>query len=250
VAAPGPRPVTTTCPVGPATLPRGAWHPDPVGAAATCSSRAGFKPAARGCTATCPATRSGTGSWSPGWVTPQFGWRHEGGQCAAGGTWTARPEGPHCENTKIWPYCLSAAGLGLLLHDRLRGTTGHAVFGTWLEIARQAVHVGDGRAVRSSGWRSTTTRSSTTCTAPAHGGPAVALYVLPRDEALAHTLYRTASTASAGATRPSRCAPCRPPLPMPGPGAGRELGDEITHARLAQFGEDHFGACILRRGRR
>jgi len=21
--------------------------------------------------------------------------------------WTARPEGPHCENTKIWPYCLS-----------------------------------------------------------------------------------------------------------------------------------------------
>ena len=26
----------------------------------------------------------------------------------------ARPEGPHCENTKIWPFCVSATGLGLL----------------------------------------------------------------------------------------------------------------------------------------
>ena len=25
----------------------------------------------------------------------------------------ARPEGPHCENTKIWPFCVSATGLGL-----------------------------------------------------------------------------------------------------------------------------------------
>ena len=27
----------------------------------------------------------------------------------------SQPQGPHCENTKIWPYCVSAAGLGLQL---------------------------------------------------------------------------------------------------------------------------------------
>ena len=29
--------------------------------------------------------------------------------------WRAHPEGCHCENTKIWPYCLAGAGLGLQL---------------------------------------------------------------------------------------------------------------------------------------
>ena len=26
--------------------------------------------------------------------------------------------GPHCENTKAWPFCLSAAGLGLMMYDK------------------------------------------------------------------------------------------------------------------------------------
>ena len=33
--------------------------------------------------------------------------------------WVERPQGAHCENTKIWPYCLSAAGLGLQLYDKI-----------------------------------------------------------------------------------------------------------------------------------
>ena len=28
--------------------------------------------------------------------------------------WSKTPMGPHCENTKAWPFCLSAAGLGLM----------------------------------------------------------------------------------------------------------------------------------------
>ena len=31
-------------------------------------------------------------------------------------------QGPHCKNTKIWPNCISAAGLGLQLYGALRGT--------------------------------------------------------------------------------------------------------------------------------
>jgi len=33
--------------------------------------------------------------------------------------YTDHPEGPHCENTKIWPFCNAAAGLGMYLSDQL-----------------------------------------------------------------------------------------------------------------------------------
>jgi hypothetical protein len=48
-----------------------------------------------------------------------------------------RPQGPHCENTKIWPTCVTAAGLGLHLYDRLLGTELHAPFPRWAEFARK-----------------------------------------------------------------------------------------------------------------
>jgi hypothetical protein len=47
--------------------------------------------------------------------------------------WRERPLGCHCENTKIWPLCLSAAGLGLRLHDSLKQTSHHEVFERWWE---------------------------------------------------------------------------------------------------------------------
>lgn len=51
--------------------------------------------------------------------------------------WRAHPEGCHCENTKIWPYCLAGAGFGLQLADLAFGTNHHEVFDTWWEIARR-----------------------------------------------------------------------------------------------------------------
>ncbi|MGZ4690815.1 MAG: linalool dehydratase/isomerase domain-containing protein, partial [Acidimicrobiia bacterium] len=45
--------------------------------------------------------------------------------------WQHNPDGCHCENTKIWPYCLAGAGLGLQLHDLLRDTNHHDVFKRW-----------------------------------------------------------------------------------------------------------------------
>ena len=47
--------------------------------------------------------------------------------------WRAAPHGCHCENTKVWPYCLAGAGLGLQLHDLLRGTSYHDVFDRWYD---------------------------------------------------------------------------------------------------------------------
>src|SRR5262249_3063897 len=51
--------------------------------------------------------------------------------------WRAHPEGCHCENTKIWPYCLAGAGFGLQLADLAFGTNHHEVFDSWWEIARR-----------------------------------------------------------------------------------------------------------------
>jgi len=51
--------------------------------------------------------------------------------------WRAHPEGCHCENTKIWPYCLAGAGLGLQLADLAFGTDHHEVFDVWWQHARR-----------------------------------------------------------------------------------------------------------------
>ena len=52
--------------------------------------------------------------------------------------WRAHPEGCHCENTKIWPYCLAGAGFGLQLADLAFGTNHHEAFDIWWDYARSA----------------------------------------------------------------------------------------------------------------
>jgi len=46
------------------------------------------------------------------------------------------PEGPQCENTKIWPFCNAAAGLGIYLSDQLGVTNAHGAFENWIEFMR------------------------------------------------------------------------------------------------------------------
>jgi len=50
--------------------------------------------------------------------------------------YTAHPEGPQCENTKIWPLCNSAAGLGMHLSDQLGVTNAHGAFENWIEFMK------------------------------------------------------------------------------------------------------------------
>ena len=50
---------------------------------------------------------------------------------------TARPQGAHCENTKIWPFCMSAAGLGLKLYDSLLHTSLNEPFLDWIAFAKK-----------------------------------------------------------------------------------------------------------------
>lgn len=50
--------------------------------------------------------------------------------------YTEHPEGPQCENTKIWPICNSAAGLGMYLSDQLGVSNSHGAFENWIEFMR------------------------------------------------------------------------------------------------------------------
>lgn len=66
-----------------------------------------------------------------------FGWDHHSIVDFMVDQWSERPAGVHCENTKIWPFCVSGAGLGLQLYDKLHGKNTHYVFENWTEYARK-----------------------------------------------------------------------------------------------------------------
>jgi hypothetical protein len=72
-----------------------------------------------------------------GYQNRQFTWTHARTAEFLSAQFRTRPQGPHCENTKIWPFCVSAAGLGLKLYDALLGTTLHEPFLRWVDYARR-----------------------------------------------------------------------------------------------------------------
>jgi hypothetical protein len=72
-----------------------------------------------------------------GYRNRRFEWTHSRVAHLLSHQFAERPQGPHCENTKIWPVCLTAAGLGLYLYDQLLGTDLHAPFPRWVEFARE-----------------------------------------------------------------------------------------------------------------
>lgn len=71
-----------------------------------------------------------------------FSWTYSGIAEHLAGQWRGRPEGCHCENTKIWPLCSTAAGLGLQLHDVLHGTEHHHVFDDWWDRKAKPEYLG------------------------------------------------------------------------------------------------------------
>jgi hypothetical protein len=71
-----------------------------------------------------------------------FAWTHRGIAEYLSNQWARVQHGPHCENTKSWPFCLSAAGLGLQLTDLTVGTKTHWVYDRWVEEAFKKRYMG------------------------------------------------------------------------------------------------------------
>jgi hypothetical protein len=156
--------------------------------------------------------------------------------------WGDHPEGPHCENTKVWPFCNSAAALGQYLYDRIHGTGRSLVVGSWLEYVRDN-YMGvssDGRLEWFTSWYDPLVGHK------ANGGPAAGLdtafLLLPQEPELAAFVYE--ATANVQGWNDPR-APARPS--PTGLLLARELGDETAVARLsaaaeAAFDPRYFGA--------
>ena len=49
----------------------------------------------------------------------------------------AHPEGPQCENTKIWVFCNTAGGLGMHLYDKVFGRNTHQAFENFIGYSRE-----------------------------------------------------------------------------------------------------------------
>jgi hypothetical protein len=150
--------------------------------------------------------------------------------------WAGVPDGPHCENTKVWPFYLSAAGLGLQLADRTLGTDAHWVYDRWVEDRLNRKYIG--RDPR--GNLKWVAMYYDPLLDRVHGqhrafGIAPSIYVLPQNRALGEELYRNA-VASIGWDK------WYMPLIKPGPEPrmmtiallmAREVGDTTTARRLA-----------------
>jgi hypothetical protein len=164
-----------------------------------------------------------------------FAWTHRRIAEYLSGQWAETPHGPHCENTKSWPFCLSAAGLGLQLTDRTLGTATHWVFDRWaVDVFRKRYMQWDARGnLRGVAlyYDSLLDRF--------HGNRRIlglfpAIYVAPQDRELGEVLYRNA-VASVGWDK--RWLPVLYPAPDPRGLTlafllAREYGDETTARRL------------------
>lgn len=166
-----------------------------------------------------------------------FPWTHAGIASFLSEQWQKVPHGPHCENTKVWPYCLSAAGLGLRITDLTTGSRTHAVYDPWVRDYLRKKYLGfdAGGNLRWVGLYYDPLLDRV------HGrhraaGLAPAFYVLPQDRALGEVLYR-AGVASVGWDRRW--------LPVLNPGGeprmlslallmAREFGDHTTTRRLTR----------------
>ncbi len=167
--------------------------------------------------------------------------------------WKDRPQGPHCENTKIWPFCVSAAGLGLQLYDQSAGTSFHAVYDEWVDYAKRHYLKLDRRGRLAAFPFYYDPLEEVVCSFPgqATGLAALAItpYLLPQHREFGEFLYRE------GARLLGWSDPGKPVLPLSDPRfllvgllVARELGDDVTEKRLRdlvdqsseprRFGED------------
>jgi hypothetical protein len=181
-----------------------------------------------------------------GYRNRQFTWTHARIARLISAQMAARPQGPHCENTKIWPLCVTAAGLGLKLYDALLATTLHAPFPRWVEYCRK--HYMEVDRDNNLVWfalyydpieqRAETFPHKVT----ARSALIVLHYLFPQDRAFAEQLY-TLSMRSLGWSDPRR-----PVVQLGGDSLhlasalfmARELGDSTTEGRLREIAETKY----------
>ncbi len=119
--------------------------------------------------------------------------------------YTDHPEGPHCENTKIWPFCNSAAGLGIYLSDQLGVTNAHGAFENWVEFMKDNyMSINDQNEIEwSTMYYDPLENFKVNIPGAGATGAGTAFYLLPQSPEIATLLYEALVNAS-GLRDPSR----------------------------------------------
>jgi len=151
--------------------------------------------------------------------------------------YTDHPEGPHCENTKIWPFCNSAAGLGIYLSDQLGNTNAHGVFENWVEFMRDNyMGINDRNEIQ---WMTMyydpLADFKVNLPGTAGAGVGTAFYLLPQSRELATRIYEAAANASGWRDPRREIQPSAQGMAM-----ARALGDHTAVARLGAAAERAF----------
>ena len=155
--------------------------------------------------------------------------------------WAKNPLGPHCENTKIWPYCLSAAGLGLKLYDSIFQQEKHAIFHDWVAHTKNKYY-----GFSPSGALEWTPIYYDPIidhihTAGPSNGLTIAFYMMPQDPIFAEYLYKTAVKKLEwdNVYQEIKMKP-EPRFMALGLACAKEFGDLTVEKRLRNFAEKHF----------
>lgn len=142
------------------------------------------------------------------------------------------PEGPHCENTKIWPLCNSAAGLGIYLSDQLGVSNAHGIFENWIEFAKDNyMGINDRNELE---WSTSyyDPIEDLKMNGGAGGGVSVAFYLLPQSPEIATLIYDTAANVQGWRDPKREIRPSAKGLSI-----AKALGDHTAVARLSAAAE-------------
>jgi linalool dehydratase/isomerase-like protein len=167
-----------------------------------------------------------------GYGDEQFEWDHSRIADLLERQYSQHPEGPHCENTKVWFSCNTAAALGIYLYDRIHNTRKHRTAERFLEYARDHyMHVlRDGKL--ESVTRYYDPLVDYKLNIGPEGGLNIAFWLVPQQRELATRIYEAAANALGWRTPGAqvRASPY-------GLIVARELGDDSAVATLSAAAE-------------
>lgn len=151
--------------------------------------------------------------------------------------YTAHPEGRHCENTKIWPFCNSNAGLGIYLSDQLGVTNAHGAFENWIEFMKDNyMGINSQNEIE---WMTLyydpQEEFKVNLPGTAGAGVGTAFYLLPQSPEIATQIYDAAANANGWRDPKREIRPDALGLAM-----ARALGDHSAVARLSAAAERYL----------
>ncbi len=160
--------------------------------------------------------------------------------------WRDRPQGPHCENTKIWPFCVSGAGLGLQLYDKIHGKQYHVVYDDWVAFAKKHYMRLDRRGRLEAFAFYYDPIEDEVCTFPneltAYAALAIVPYLLPQNRSFGEFLYEQSMSALGwnDPKKPLVHLATDPRFLTGGQLIAREVGDSVTEKRIREHAEREF----------